>query len=329
MASNGPALKLTDFFGLFTHHSRAKYLETPSQPKLPVELLQPIFIIASNENRSSIPSFARVSKIVSTWVLPILYTTLFLSTETLSRLIHQFKPQRHLSSPKLKYSYLQYPTTSLIITGPPSDIQWPIFFASRFLNLQRMAFETTGRTEPKHLGELFWQILSQVKGPQVVSFRLPSTAEQIPISDKRFGGFGMPRFQNTTHLSLNWMTLFQFYCRPEGVKMNEILPVLRFLFIQGVEVMGTMAPAMLNDFSQLRTVKKISITLAFKDTSGSTPVGGLFMNLLRERLQPNGEKLMWCSLPGWDPDPDLDNNPFRPGYFEALDDVWKEMKDGQ
>ncbi|KAH8834616.1 hypothetical protein DL96DRAFT_1581088 [Flagelloscypha sp. PMI_526] len=287
--------------------------------------------MAARQDRSSILRFARVSRNTSTWVLPIFYTTLYLHTKSLSRLIRKYQnQQKSPGTSGLKPLHLQYPTTSLIITGPSPDLWWLSFFSKRFPDIRRIAFETTGKTEANHVGGLFWQIIAEVNGPQIVSFRLPSTATQAPSTSPRFGGFGTPRFQNTTHLALNWITLGHFDPLPEGVRLKSVFPVLHFLFVQCTENAMDGTIALLKKFSRLETLKKIGISSIFSDSSdGFSSDDENFFIFLMEQLQPYEEKLVGCNLKGWEFDPIFEKKPFDPDHFEALDEVWKEMNGGE
>jgi hypothetical protein len=124
------------------------------------------------------------------------------------------------------------------------------------------------------------------------------------------------------------MTLRHFNPLPTGVKINDVFPVLRYLFIQGVEGGITDVIALLNGFAQLETVKRISITLEYENQYVNLDIN-LFMRSLADGLQPYGEKVLLSDLKGWDIDPVFEKNPMGPEYFDALDEVWKEMNGGK
>ncbi|KAH8834617.1 hypothetical protein DL96DRAFT_1581089, partial [Flagelloscypha sp. PMI_526] len=173
-----------------------------------------------------------------------------------------------------------------------------------------------------HKTTAFWQILAEVHGLEVVSFRAPFSASTWEVPEKPFGGFGIPQFQKTTHLALNWVTIRQF--SPFTLKqLEQLFPALCLLYVQEVNRTADWSSSVLRPFLALPSLTKVGVTVA--EDQDRIPND----DYLRARMNvvEYGEKVIISRVPSmqlWDTT--CTEYPYEGDYFEALDDVWKEME---
>ncbi|KAH8825758.1 hypothetical protein DL96DRAFT_1609790 [Flagelloscypha sp. PMI_526] len=304
-------------------------MESPrtNSTKLPVEILEFIFVNAATQfciqDRYYILTLARVSRKASTWVLPIFYETLYLSEHSFSRLITMFGSQRRFLSyvSLLKPLHLKYPTTSLIITGvTPNELPRGLFL-QWFPQLRRLAFEPSLRMESKHT---FWQIVAEVSNLEVVSFRLPFVALNWGLSLVSIvGEFGFPRFQSTTHLAVNCVTLIHFLPF-SSQQLEDVFPVLRFLYVQDVDKSPGWPDSPLKTLVGIPSLVKVLATLS---TDEHIPTKYQLLSMMH--LGVHGDKVILSeevSLFLWGTS--CTEYPFDEDYFDILDEIWRAMEGG-
>ncbi|KAH8834665.1 hypothetical protein DL96DRAFT_1704257 [Flagelloscypha sp. PMI_526] len=313
-------------FKLSRRRSAQKQDSAPkNQTKLPVEILETIFVIASVQasfrNPAFLISFACVSRTVSTWVLPIFYETFYLSKTSLPRLIHSVKAQSSLFSlfaSQFTPLYVQYPTTSIVIIGPPPEPAPQGFFSKRFPDVRRISFGY-GHPAKSTNAKVFWQILAEVDGPEIVSFRIPqvSCLDYMP-----FRGFGMPKFQNTTRLLLNWTSFTHF---PFSVKVDTLFPRLRLLFIEEVDMVigwNEWSSRLLNHFAALPSLEKLAVTLA-----GTQFAGHQLLEMLRLDDKYSDKVVLARVKPPQFLGTFDGVYLYNEGYFKMLNKIWRDMGD--